>query len=165
MKQNIWTNKYFAAVMALTACLLWGSSFPVLKVTYAELGLGPQDISARMLIAGARFFQPGHGLCSAASSWRNRGCSAGPAAASAPVSWRRRGCSTFLHNAMALVSGVKGPFSMRWAISLWSFWPIFSTLMTASFGQGAGLGRGVHRDRPGQLAAGHYTQLGVQPAG
>ena len=74
MKQNIWTNKYFAAVMALTACLLWGSSFPVLKVTYAELGLGPQDISARMLIAGARFFLAGLMVfaCSA-SSWAKPG--------------------------------------------------------------------------------------------
>ncbi len=59
MTDNLWTNKYFAAVMAVIACILWGSAFPVLKVTYAELGLGPQDVSERMLIAGARFFLAG----------------------------------------------------------------------------------------------------------
>jgi drug/metabolite transporter (DMT)-like permease len=38
---------------------LWGSAFPVLKVTYAELQIAPDDISARMLIAGARFLLAG----------------------------------------------------------------------------------------------------------
>lgn len=59
MKQNIWTNKYFVAVMAVIACILWGSAFPVLKITYAELQIGTDDVSARMLIAGARFLLAG----------------------------------------------------------------------------------------------------------
>lgn len=58
-KQNLWTNKYFAAVMAVFACILWGSAFPVLKITYSELKLTPNDVSARMLIAGGRFFTAG----------------------------------------------------------------------------------------------------------
>lgn len=58
-ENSIWTNKYFAAVMAVIACVLWGSAFPVLKVSYAELGLGSGDTSARMLIAGARFLLAG----------------------------------------------------------------------------------------------------------
>lgn len=111
MKQNIWTNKYFAAVMALTACLLWGSSFPVLKVTYAELGLGPQDISARMLIAGARFFLAG--LMVFALQRFILGETVGvPQGQLLPLlllGLAQTGLQYFFfYNAMALVSGVKG---------------------------------------------------------
>ncbi len=57
MKQNtLWTNKYFVGLMAVIACILWGSAFPVLKVTYAELQLQPNDIAGRVLLAGGRFF-------------------------------------------------------------------------------------------------------------
>lgn len=56
---SIWTNKYFVAVMAIIACILWGSAFPVLKITYQELQIGTGDVSARMLIAGARFLLAG----------------------------------------------------------------------------------------------------------
>ena len=60
MNENtIWTNKYFVAFMAIIACILWGSAFPVLKITYAELQIATSDVSARMLIAGARFFLAG----------------------------------------------------------------------------------------------------------
>lgn len=59
IKTNIWTNKYFVALMAVIACILWGSAFPVLKISYAELQIGPSDVSARMLIAGARFLLAG----------------------------------------------------------------------------------------------------------
>lgn len=45
--------------MAVIACILWGSAFPVLKITYAELDIAPTDVSARMLLAGARFFLAG----------------------------------------------------------------------------------------------------------
>ena len=58
-QNNIWTNKYFVALMAVIACILWGSAFPVLKITYAELQIGTADVSARMLIAGARFLLAG----------------------------------------------------------------------------------------------------------
>lgn len=58
-KQSIWTNKYFVALMAAIACILWGSAFPVLKISYAELQIETADVSARMLIAGARFFLAG----------------------------------------------------------------------------------------------------------
>ncbi|MDD2431041.1 MAG: DMT family transporter [Firmicutes bacterium] len=56
MEKNIWTNKYFAVILAVIACLLWGSAFPVLKLTYAELNLRPDDVASRVLLAGARFF-------------------------------------------------------------------------------------------------------------
>ena len=58
-QKNIWTNKYFVALMAVIACILWGSAFPVLKITYAELQIATSDVSARMLIAGARFLLAG----------------------------------------------------------------------------------------------------------
>lgn len=54
--KTIWTNKYFVVLMAVVACILWGSAFPVLKVTYAELELRPDDVSSRLLLAGGRFF-------------------------------------------------------------------------------------------------------------
>lgn len=59
MTQNSWTNRYFVAVMAIIACILWGSAFPVLKLTYAELQIATSQVSARMLIAGARFLVAG----------------------------------------------------------------------------------------------------------
>lgn len=45
--------------MAVISCVLWGSAFPVLKVTYRELGLGVEDNFGRMLLAGGRFFLAG----------------------------------------------------------------------------------------------------------
>jgi drug/metabolite transporter (DMT)-like permease len=59
IQDSIWTNKYLVAFMAVFACILWGSAFPVLKISYAELQLTESDVSARMLIAGARFFLAG----------------------------------------------------------------------------------------------------------
>ncbi len=58
-QSNLWTNKYFVAFMSVIACILWGSAFPVLKITYAELQIAPTDVSALMLVAGARFFLAG----------------------------------------------------------------------------------------------------------
>ena len=66
MNENtIWTNKYFVAFMAIIACILWGSAFPVLKITYAELQIATSDVSARMLIAGQGFPRWLDGLCDA----------------------------------------------------------------------------------------------------
>lgn len=56
MKQKtLWTNSYFVALMAIIACILWGSAFPVLKVTYNELNLATDDVLSRLLLAGGRF--------------------------------------------------------------------------------------------------------------
>jgi len=56
MKQaKLWTNKYFVALSATIACVLWGSAFPVLKITYAELGLTGDDTASRVVLAGGRF--------------------------------------------------------------------------------------------------------------
>ncbi len=55
-ENSVWAGKGFAAVMAIIACVLWGSAFPVLKITYAELNLAPGDSAARLVLAGLRFF-------------------------------------------------------------------------------------------------------------
>lgn len=54
-RTKIFTNKYVVAILAIIACVLWGSAFPVLKVTYSELGLDSSDTLSRVLLAGGRF--------------------------------------------------------------------------------------------------------------
>lgn len=55
-RSKLFTNKLVVTLLAVIACILWGSAFPVLKVTYAELGLLPSDTLSRVLLAGGRFF-------------------------------------------------------------------------------------------------------------
>lgn len=50
------TNKYWVIVIALFCAVLWGSAFPVLKVSYAELGIASDDRNAIIVLAGIRFF-------------------------------------------------------------------------------------------------------------
>jgi len=54
--RHILTNKYWVIVIALFCAVLWGSAFPVLKVSYAELGIAPDDRYAIIVLAGIRFF-------------------------------------------------------------------------------------------------------------
>jgi drug/metabolite transporter (DMT)-like permease len=49
------TNKYWVIAIALFCAVLWGSAFPVLKVSYAELGMAPDDRYAIIVLAGIRF--------------------------------------------------------------------------------------------------------------
>lgn len=57
--ERILTNKYGAALTAIFCSVLWGSAFPVLKITYEELTLSPDDYGARMILASLRFFLAG----------------------------------------------------------------------------------------------------------
>jgi len=41
--EKILTNKYGAALTAIFCSVLWGSAFPVLKVTYEEMLFSPED--------------------------------------------------------------------------------------------------------------------------
>ena len=50
------TNKYWVISIALFCAVLWGSAFPVLKVSYSELGIAANDQSAIIVLAGMRFF-------------------------------------------------------------------------------------------------------------
>ncbi|TGE33762.1 DMT family transporter [Desulfosporosinus sp. Sb-LF] len=49
-------NKYWVIAIALFCAVLWGSAFPVLKVSYAELGIASDDRYAIIVLAGIRFF-------------------------------------------------------------------------------------------------------------
>ncbi|KUO62519.1 MAG: multidrug transporter [Gracilibacter sp. BRH_c7a] len=63
--EKILTNKYGAALTAIFCSVLWGSAFPVLKVTYEEMLFSPEDYGARMILASIRFFLAGLLLLSA----------------------------------------------------------------------------------------------------
>jgi len=62
MEKNInklLTHKYTVAAIAVFCSILWGSAFPVLKVTYQELALTPGDYGARIILAAIRFMFAG----------------------------------------------------------------------------------------------------------
>lgn len=58
-EEALFKNKKFAIPIAIFCTFLWGSAFPVLKVSYRELGILSEDIYAKMLFAGLRFFTAG----------------------------------------------------------------------------------------------------------
>lgn len=47
------------AISAIIATFLWGSAFPVIKLSYQSLGIGPADVGEQILFAGYRFFLSG----------------------------------------------------------------------------------------------------------
>jgi hypothetical protein len=49
-------GKFAAAVTAIICSILWGSAFPVLKIAYEEMAIAPDDVSAKLVFAGLRFF-------------------------------------------------------------------------------------------------------------
>lgn len=54
--KKIFTGRWQVAALAITACFLWGSAFPSLKISYAEIM--PLNVNAydRMIFASLRFF-------------------------------------------------------------------------------------------------------------
>lgn len=56
MNNNIFTNNILVPILALFACFLWGSAFPVIKISYEEMAIATDDIFSKMLFAGYRFF-------------------------------------------------------------------------------------------------------------
>lgn len=54
--ESLFKNKRLVPLLALTACILWGSAFPVLKISYAELNMTPLDYDSKIVFAGMRFF-------------------------------------------------------------------------------------------------------------
>ncbi|OAA30749.1 multidrug transporter [Kosmotoga arenicorallina S304] len=48
-----------AAIMAILASVLWGSAFPVLKISFSELNISSGDISEKLVFAGMRFLIAG----------------------------------------------------------------------------------------------------------
>ncbi len=48
-----------AIIFSIFAMLLWGSAIPLIKTTYAELGIGGTETGLKILTAGIRFFMAG----------------------------------------------------------------------------------------------------------
>lgn len=46
-------------LLAVLCCLLWGTAFPVLKISYGELDLAADDVFSKMVFAGMRFMLSG----------------------------------------------------------------------------------------------------------
>lgn len=59
METKTWQKRSVIAIIATICGLLWGSAFPVLKISYRELQMAPDDIYAKMVFAGIRFFLAG----------------------------------------------------------------------------------------------------------
>lgn len=49
-------QKKYVIAIAVFCSILWGSAFPVLKLSYAELNILPEDTMTRIVFAGMRFF-------------------------------------------------------------------------------------------------------------
>ena len=57
---NILFQKKWSVVLIAVFCsLLWGSAFPVLKVSYVEFQIAAEDVSAKIVFAGMRFLLAG----------------------------------------------------------------------------------------------------------
>ena len=60
MRQNQFLQKRgFAAAAAIFCTLLWGTAFPFIKLGYAAFAVTDDDIGAKLLFAGLRFFIAG----------------------------------------------------------------------------------------------------------
>lgn len=53
------TKKWSVISIAIFCSILWGSAFPVLKVSYQELQMVPEDTIAKVVFAGMRFLLAG----------------------------------------------------------------------------------------------------------
>ncbi|WP_010648220.1 DMT family transporter [Oceanobacillus massiliensis] len=56
---NIFQNKWSVIGIAIFCSVLWGSAFPVLKISYEELQMAPDDTIAKIVFAGIRFLLAG----------------------------------------------------------------------------------------------------------
>ena len=57
--RNIFQRKGWVIILAIFCSILWGSAFPVLKITYREMNIANGDLYGKILIAGIRFFVAG----------------------------------------------------------------------------------------------------------
>lgn len=57
--KGIFQNKWSVIGIAIFCSILWGSAFPVLKVSYFELQMVPDDVIAKIVFAGIRFLLAG----------------------------------------------------------------------------------------------------------
>lgn len=58
-KERFFSKTYILCICALICCLLWGSAFPCVKISYALFGIAeprnPENIPTIILLAGTRF--------------------------------------------------------------------------------------------------------------
>ncbi|MEN2769024.1 DMT family transporter [Ornithinibacillus xuwenensis] len=57
--KGIFQNKWSVIGIAVLCSILWGSAFPVLKLSYEELQMAPDDLVAKIVFAGMRFLLAG----------------------------------------------------------------------------------------------------------
>lgn len=52
---SLFSNPLWASVFALTAAILWGWAYPLIKLGFGEFGISPDMTASKMLFAGIRF--------------------------------------------------------------------------------------------------------------
>ncbi|WP_286230804.1 DMT family transporter [Neobacillus mesonae] len=52
---HFFTGRFWVILIAVFCSVLWGSAFPVLKLSYEELGMAGDDLTAKIVFAGMRF--------------------------------------------------------------------------------------------------------------
>ena len=57
--KEILTRKWIVISIAVFCSILWGSAFPVLKVSYTEMQMAAEDTIAKIVFAGIRFLMAG----------------------------------------------------------------------------------------------------------
>ena len=57
--KSIFQNKWAVIGIAIFCSVLWGSAFPVLKISYREMQMDPGNPIAQMVFAGIRFLLAG----------------------------------------------------------------------------------------------------------
>lgn len=57
--KDILTRKWIVISIAIFCAILWGSAFPVLKVSYEEMQMAESDTIAKVVLAGMRFLMAG----------------------------------------------------------------------------------------------------------
>ena len=50
--QRLLKNKWSVVAIAVFCSLLWGSAFPLLKISYEEFQIGSEDVIAKIVFAG-----------------------------------------------------------------------------------------------------------------
>lgn len=54
--KKLFSRNPYKIILCLISCVLCGSAFPALKISYEELGIAANDMNARMALGGIRFF-------------------------------------------------------------------------------------------------------------
>lgn len=54
--KKLFSENPYKIIISLISCVLWGSAFPVLKISYSEMNIAQNDMGARIVLAGMRFF-------------------------------------------------------------------------------------------------------------